>query len=134
MDIVEEVLSKYKKIAVVGFSDKPERDSLKIARYMHKQGYKVYGVNPRLDCKNVVDIKCYASLKDIPDEVEIVDIFRRPDAVVGVVEEVLKLDYKVPVIWTQIGVINEEAQKLAEDNGIIYIQDRCLYIEHQNYN
>jgi predicted CoA-binding protein len=134
MDIIEEILSKYKKIAVVGFSDNPSRDSLKIARYMHKKGYTVYGVNPRLDGKEFEGMKCYAALKDIPDMIEIVDIFRRPDAVIGVVEDVLKLDYKVPVIWAQIGVINKEAQRIAEDNGIIYIQDRCLYIEHQNYN
>ncbi|HEX2788019.1 MAG TPA: CoA-binding protein [Ignavibacteria bacterium] len=132
MDIIEDVLSKYKKIAVVGMSDNPARDSLKIARYMHKQGYTVYGVNPKLDGKVVDGMKCYSVLKDIPDTIEIVDIFRRPDAVVGVVEEVLKLDYKVPVIWTQIGVGNPEAQRIAEDNGIIYIDNRCLYIEHSN--
>jgi predicted CoA-binding protein len=134
MDIIEEALSKYKKIAVIGFSDNPMRDSLKIAKYMHKKGYTVYGVNPRLDGKTVEGMKCYGKLKDIPDMIEIVNIFRRPDAVLEVVEEILQLSYKPPVIWTQIGVINDEARRIAEDNGIIYIQDRCLYIEHQNYN
>lgn len=134
MDIIEDVLAKYKKIAVIGFSDNPLRDSYKIARYMHKQGYTVYGVNPRLDGKTVEGIKCYGILESIPDKIEIVGIFRRPDAVLGIVEDVLKMDYKPPVIWTQIGVVNDEARKLAEENGITYIDNRCLYIEHLNYN
>lgn len=134
MDIIEDVLARYKKIAVIGFSDNQLRDSFKIARYMHKQGYTVYGVNPRLDGKTVEGMKCYGSLESIPDKIEIVDIFRRPDAVLGIVEDILKMDYKPPVIWTQIGVVNDEARKLAEENGITYIDNRCLYIEHLNYN
>lgn len=134
MDIIEDVLAKYKKIAVIGFSDNQLRDSFKIARYMHKQEYTVYGVNPRLDGKTVEGMKCYGNLESIPDKIEIVDIFRRPDAVLGIVEDILKMDYKPPVIWTQIGVVNDDARKLAEENGIKYIDNRCLYIEHLNYN
>lgn len=128
----KEILEKYKKVAVIGYSDKGSRPSGRIAKYMADNGYTVYGVNPRLEGECPEGIQCYESIKDIPDEVEIVDVFRRSDAVEGLMKEVLELPYKPKVFWTQIGVFSDEARKLAEENGIEYVENKCIYVEHAN--
>lgn len=127
----KEILQKYKNIAVVGFSDNPERDSNKIAVYMKNNGYNVVGVNPKLDGRVVDGIKCYAYLSEITEKIDIVDIFRLPIAVPGIVEETMKLEKRPEVIWTQLGIIHDEARKKAEENGFIYVENKCLYIEHK---
>jgi uncharacterized protein len=127
----KEILEKYKKIAVVGFSDNRDRDSYRIAVYMQKKGYKIYGINPKLIGKNIDGIDCYKSLSDIPEKVDIINIFRVSIAVLPIVQEVLKLNYRPKVIWTQLGIFNEEAKKLAIDNGFEFVENKCLYIEHQ---
>jgi len=126
-----EILEKYKKIAVAGFSDNRDRDSHRIAFYMYRKGYKIYGVNPKLSGKNIDGIECFSTIAEIPDEVDIVNIFRVSIAILPIVKDVLKLNYKPAVIWTQLGIINTDAKKLAEDNGFIYIENKCLYIEHK---
>ena len=130
----KEILKNYNKIAVVGFSDNRDRDSYGIAYYMHKQGYKIYGVNPKLGGKNIEGIECFNTIAEIPDEVDIIDIFRVSIAVLPIVQEVLKLNYKPKVIWTQLGIFNAEAKKLAEENGFVYIENKCLFVEHQKIN
>jgi len=127
----KEILEKYKNIAVVGFSDNPDRDSNRIAFYMKNNGYNIVGINPKLEGKEIEGIKCYSHLKDVPEKINIVNIFRLPIAVPGVVEESIKLENKPEVIWTQLGIFNEAAKKLAEDNGFIFIENKCLYIEHK---
>ncbi len=127
----KEILQKYKIIAVVGFSDNPDRDSYGISDFMNKNGYKVIGVNPRLGGKTINGIVCYSALNDIPERVDIVDIFRKPEAVKGIVEEVLQMKERPAVVWAQLGITNEEAKKLAGENGIIYIEDKCIYVEHK---
>ena len=127
----KEILEKYKKIAVIGFSDNRERDSHRIAFYMHRKGYLIYGVNPKLGGKNIDGIECYNKLSEIPEEVDIVNIFRVSIAVLPIVQEVIKLNYKPKVIWTQLGIFNEEAKKLAQENGFEFIENKCLYIEQQ---
>lgn len=127
----KEILQKYKNIAVVGFSDNPERDSNKIAVYMKNNGYNVVGVNPKLDGRVVDGIKCYAYLSEITEKIDIVDIFRLPIAVPGIVQETMKLEKRPEVIWTQLGIIHDEARKKAEENGFIYVENKCLYIEHK---
>jgi len=126
----KEILEKYKRVAVIGFSDNPLRDSHSIALYLKKYGFIVYGVNPKLGGKSIEGIECYSTLADIPDEVEIIDIFRLPIAVPPIIREAMKLNSKPAVIWTQFGIINEEARKLALDNGFEYIEDRCILVEH----
>lgn len=127
----KEILEKFKTIAVVGFSDNPNRDSNRIAVYMKENGFNVIGVNPKLEGKEVEGIKCYSHLKDIPEKINIVNIFRLAIAVPGIVEETIKLKEKPEVIWTQLGIFHEEAKKLAEENGFIFIENKCLYIEHK---
>ncbi|MFA5404718.1 MAG: CoA-binding protein, partial [Ignavibacteria bacterium] len=124
------ILQKYNKIAVIGFSDNPSRDSNKIAFYMLSKGYTVYGVNPKLEGQNINGIQCFKSIKDIPEQIEIVDIFRISIAVLPIVQEILKLNYRPKVIWTQFGIINADAKMLAIENGFEYIEDKCIFIEH----
>ena len=127
----KEILKKYVKLAVVGFSDDELRDSHKIAKYMADEGYEVYGVNPKLAGKTVDGIKCFSSLSKLPEKVDIVNIFRKPGFVFDIVKEVLELEYTPKVIWTQLGIFNEKAKELALQEEIEYIENRCLYIEHR---
>lgn len=127
----KEILSKYKTIAVVGFSDSPERDSNRIAVYMKENGFNVIGINPKLEGKVIDGIKCYSHLSDVPEKINIVNIFRLAIAVPGIVEETNKLVQKPEVIWTQLGIFHDEAKKLAENNGFIFVENKCLYIEHK---
>jgi hypothetical protein len=127
----KEILEKYKTIAVVGFSDNPERDSYRIAFYMKNNGFNVIGVNPKLEGKEIDGVKCYSHLRDVPEKINIVNIFRLAIAVPGIVEEAILLNPKPEVIWTQLGILNESAKILAEENGFIFIENKCLYIEHK---
>lgn len=127
---IEEILSVNKIIAVVGFSNNRERPSNRIARYLHGNGYKVFGVNPRFDRDEIDDIICHSSLKNVPEQIDIVNIFRRSEFVFDLVNEILELDYKPKVIWTQIGVISNEAKELAVSRGIVYIENKCIMVEH----
>ncbi len=127
----KEILNQYNTIAVVGFSDNQDRDSNRIAVYMKNNGYNVIGINPKLEGKEIDGIKCYSHLRDVPEKINIVNIFRLAIAVPGIVEETLKLNPRPEVIWTQLGIFHEEAKKLAENSGIIFVENRCLYIEHK---
>ena len=119
-----------KTIAIVGLSDKIDRPSFKVAKYFLDLGYKIIPVNPNIE--NWLGIKAYADIKSIPKEIEfgIVDIFRKSEEVLGIVKEVIETDQK-PIIWMQEEIINEEAKKLAEKNGIEVTMGLCLMKEHQ---
>jgi uncharacterized protein len=132
---IEEILNKYKVIAVIGLSKEPEEDSYRVSAYLKQQGYRIIPVNPYADA--VLGEKSYPSLLDIPPElaktIEIVDIFRRPEDVVPIVEQAIKLKklYGKPmVIWMQIGIVNEQAATMASQAGFIVVMDRCLMVEH----
>ncbi|MDD5361491.1 MAG: CoA-binding protein [Ignavibacteria bacterium] len=126
-----EILNKYKTIAVVGFSDNPDRDSNAISLYMKEKGYNIIGVNPKLGGKTINGIICYSELKDIPGKVEIVNIFRKSEALPEIVNQVIALKNRPDVIWTQLGVIDSGAKKTAEDSGFEYIENKCIYVEHK---
>jgi hypothetical protein len=130
MDI-RSILKDYKTIAVVGFSDNPERDSNEVTLYMKKMGYRMYGVNPKLGGLTVKGIKCYSSLGDIDFKVDIINVFRRSEFIPGVVDEVLKMKYKPDVIWVQSGITSEKAKEKAEKNGFVYLENKCILIEHK---
>ena len=120
------ILAEYKTIAVVGLSDKWHRPSNFAAKYLKDHGYKIIPVNPGQ--KEILGEKCYPSLLDIPEKVDVVDIFRKPKDVPPIVEDAIKIGAKV--IWMQIGVINEEAAKRARDAGLEVVMNRCMKIEH----
>ena len=113
-------------VAVVGISDKPDRDSYQVAKYLLEQGYLVIPVNPMLE--TVLGQRCYPSLRDVPVRVDIVDIFRRPDAVPEIVDEAIGVGAKV--VWMQLGVVHEEAVEKAQQAGLKAVMDRCIKRDH----
>lgn len=125
---IPSILKESKTVAVVGISDKPERDSYRVAMYLKDKGYEIIPINPVID--EWSGIKSYKSLLDIPKDkkVDIVDIFRKSDAVIPIVQEALKINPRT--VWMQEGVINEEAAKLAKDNSLLVVMDRCMMKEH----
>ncbi len=123
---IRQLLETSKIIAVVGLSDKPERDSYRVAEYLQRQGYRIIPVNPTVDA--VLGEKSYASVSDIPEPVDIVDVFRRPDAVGPVVEDAIAAGARA--VWMQLGIENEEAAQAAEAAGLQVVMDRCIKIEH----
>jgi predicted CoA-binding protein len=123
----EQLLREAKTIAVVGLSDNPERTSYLIAQAMQAAGYKILPVNPKLKGP-VLGENPYASLSEIDQPVDIVNIFRRSEMVLPIVEEAVKI--KPKAIWMQQGVINEEAARLAQEHGIMVIMDRCIKVDH----
>jgi uncharacterized protein len=126
---IKEMLTPPKTIAIVGLSDKPKRPSYQVAEYLQEQGFKIIPVNPTIN--KVLGEKVYPSLSDIPKEIHIdtVDIFRKSETVLPIVEEIIKLDIK-PMIWMQEGVISPEGQKLAQENGMSVIMNFCIKKEH----
>ncbi len=125
-----EILRNSKTIAVVGISDKPGRDSSLIAQFLKSKGYIVVGVNPVMMKYN--DIPIYKSLKEIPFEVDIVDIFRRSDLVEEVVDEAIEI--KAKTVWMQLGVVNHSAAKKAENAGLKVVMDHCIAVEYRKCN
>lgn len=120
------ILKEDKTIAVVGLSNKWHRPSYFAAKYLKEHGYRIIPVNPGND--EILGEKCYASLLDIPEPVDVVDIFRRPKDVPPIVDEAIKIGAKV--VWMQLGVINEEAAEKARNAGLEVVMDRCMKIEH----
>ncbi len=115
-----------KKVAVVGLSSEPSRASYGVAKYMQGRGYQVIPVNPKE--AEILGEKAYPSLSDLPEPPDVVDVFRRPEHVAGLVDEAIAAGAKA--IWLQLGVIDEKAAQKARDAGLIVVMDRCLKIEH----
>ncbi len=124
-----QILQQNRTIAMVGLSANPFRPSHYAAIYMIAEGYNIIPVNPRE--KEILGRKCYASLLDIPEKVEIVDIFRDPASVPPIVEEAIQIGAKV--IWMQLGVINEAAAARAKAAGLQVVMDACVKIEHARF-
>ena len=126
---IQDILKKNTVIAVVGLSPKPERPSNQVAQYMLATGYQIIPVNP--GHRQILNQPCYPDLLSVPGDIDIVNIFRRSEQVLPVVQEAIKK--KAKVIWMQEGIINEEAAKLATEQGLLVIMDRCIKIDHQQY-
>jgi predicted CoA-binding protein len=126
---IGEILSKSKVIAVVGLSDKGERASYRVASYLLEQGYTIIPVNPKIS--QWKGIPAYASLSQVRETVDIIDIFRKSEFVSDIVDEAITLG--ASVIWMQLGVADEEAAKKARNAGLTVVMDRCLKIEHQEW-
>jgi hypothetical protein len=122
-----EILRKYRTIAVVGLSSDETRESLGVAAYMQAAGYRIVPVNPAET--EVLGEKAYPTVASIPSTVEIVDVFRRPEALPGVVDDAIAAGAKV--IWMQEGIVNEEAAATARAAGLEVVMDRCIRSEHR---
>ena len=135
---IQEIL-KYRVIAVVGLSNKPEKDSHRVSTYLQQKGYRIVPVNPTV--REVLNEKSYRSLLDIPLElqktIEVVVVFRRSEDVPPIVDKVIQLksaNGKPYVVWMQLGIVNEQAAEKARQAGIIVVMDKCLMIEHLKFN
>jgi len=126
-DSIAELLKRAKTIAVVGLSDSPLRPSHGVAAYMQSHGYRIIPVNPHIE--SALGEKAFASLNEVPDKIDIVNIFRRPQFVEEVVDQAIQL--KVPAIWMQEEVIHERAGEKARQAGIFVVMDRCILQEHR---
>jgi len=126
---IKEVLENAKTIAVVGLASSPLRPSYGVSAYMQQQGYRIITVNPTIS--DALGEKAYASLRDTPKDIkiDIVDVFRRPDAVPDVVDEVLELN--LPMLWLQETVVHEAAAEKARKAGVFVVMDKCILKEHR---
>ena len=125
-DRITELLQSAKIIAVVGLTDTPVRPSYGVSHYMQSQGYRIIPVNPNIE--EWMGERAYQSLLDVPEKIDIVNVFRRSDAVPEVVDQTIQI--KAPVIWMQEGVIHREAAEKARQAGIFVVMDRCILKEH----
>ncbi len=127
MKTIEEIIRQAKTIAVVGLSPNPERASYEVASYLKSQGYRIIPVNPTV--AEVLGEVSYPDLKSIPGPVDVVDIFRRAEDVLPIVEQAI--DIKAKAVWMQLGIVNEPAAERARQAGLGVVMDRCLMVEHR---
>lgn len=125
------ILKRTRVVAVVGLSANPVRPSYFVARYLQLRGMRVIGVNPGLAGQKLFGETAHADLKSIPDDVDMVDIFRRSDAVGPIVDEALARWPNLQTVWMQIGVENEDAAAIAQARSVDVVQNRCPKIEYQ---
>ena len=129
MAAIPEILSRSRVIAVVGLSSKKFRPSYGVAEYLQRQGYRVLPVNPNET--EILGEKAYARLEDIPEKVDIVDIFRRSELVMPVVESAIAIG--AGAVWMQEDVVDEQAAQKARDAGLDVVMDRCILKEHRRH-
>ncbi|MFD2616700.1 CoA-binding protein [Terrilactibacillus laevilacticus] len=126
---IKEILSRSKRIAVVGLSDKPNRTSYQVANYMRQAGYTIIPVNPTVD--EVFGIKAVPTLKDVDGSIDIVNVFRRSDALLEVAKETV--DVQAKVFWAQLGLYHQEAESYLAKHHIPTIMNQCIKVAHQHY-
>jgi uncharacterized protein len=129
-DYIRDILRSVRVIALVGASDNIVRPSYFVLKYLLDKGYKIIPVNPGLAGKDILEQKIYASLADIPEPLDMVDIFRNSQAAAKIVDEALALLQKPKVIWMQLGVRNDEAAQRAEAQGVKVVMNRCPKMEY----
>ncbi len=128
---ISQLLKTASTIAIVGLSPKDHRPSNMVCRYLISAGYTVYPINPGQD--EVLGMKCYPALRALPFAIDIINIFRKSEEVLPIVEEALTLHPQPKAIWMQQGISNEEAAGLARNKGILVVMDRCIKIDHENF-
>jgi predicted CoA-binding protein len=126
-DVVTGILRGAKTIAVVGLSSNPMRASNEVAAYLKAVGYRIIPVNPHET--EVLGEKAYARLEDVPEAVDIVDVFRRSEVLPGVADSAVKIGAKV--LWLQLGIENSEAAEMGRKAGLVVVENACLLVEHK---
>ena len=131
MNDIKDILSKYKKIAMIGVSNDLTKPSTIVMKYMQKYGYKIYPVNPKAKGQKILGERVYEKITEIKDTIDIVDVFRPSKEVPAIAKDTIKIGAKV--LWLQLGIKSEEAKKLMEKNNIRYIENKCTKMEYQSY-
>lgn len=133
MDLIPEILDNSHTIAVIGMKDNEHEDAYRIPHYMSTKGYKIYPVNPGKVGKIVLGEPFAASVADLKEKIDLVDIFRRPEYLPAHVKEILQMNPLPKYVWFQLGIVNNEAAEELEKAGIKVVQDHCLLVEHKKY-
>ena len=131
MSEIKDILLKYKSIAMVGVSKDPKKTSTIVMKYMQDYGFKVYPVNPSAKGEKILGEEVYSSITEINKNVDIVDVFRPSREVYGIAEDAVKIGAKV--LWLQLGIRDQNAKKLVEENKMEYIENKCTKMEYQKY-
>lgn len=126
-DEIKKILTQSKTVAIVGLSDDHEKDSNKVAKYLIDNGYNVIPVNPSK--KEILGLVSYPDLKSLPESPDIVDIFRKPEAIPAIVDEAIEIGAKV--VWMQLGLSNNAAAQKAREAGLLVVQSKCMMQEHR---
>ena len=124
---INQILREVKTIALVGASSNPEKDSYKVMKFLLEKKYEVYPVNPNEKGNSILGQYCYADLQSIEFPIDMVEIFRKSEEVLGIAEEAINIGSKV--LWTQLGIIDKEAFKMAKNEGLKVVMNRCPKIE-----
>ena len=131
MSEIKDILSKYKSIAMVGVSKDLKKTSTIVMKYMQNYGFKVYPVNPSAKGEKILGEEVFANITDINKNIDIVDVFRPSREAYGIAEDAIKIGAKV--LWLQLGIRDEKAKKLVEENKMKYIENKCTKMEYQKY-
>ena len=131
MSSIKEILTKYKKIAMVGVSNDPTKASTIVMKYMQKYGFKVYPINPKAQGQKILGEEVSGKITDIKDSIDIVNVFRPSKEVLDIAHDTVNI--KAKVLWLQLGIRNEEAKKLVEEKKIEYIENKCTKMEYQKH-
>ena len=131
MSSIKEILTKYKKIAMVGVSNDPTKASTIVMKYMQKYGFKVYPINPKAQGQKILGEEVRGKITDIKDSIDIVNVFRPSKEVLDIAHDTVNI--KAKVLWLQLGIRNEEAKKLVEEKKIEYIENKCTKMEYQKH-
>ena len=128
---VREILTTSPTVAVLGIHEEPEKAAFYVPEYLHDEGYKIIGVNPQYAGRELFGQPVRATLAEIGEPVDLVDVFRRPDAIPAHVEDILAMKPRPKVVWFQLGIKNDDAARVLEAAGITVIQNRCTLADHQ---
>ena len=127
MSVEREILTRFPTIVVVGLSADPTRPSYRVSAYMQRQGYRIIPINPSE--REVLGERCFPDLASVPEPVEFVNVFRRADFCSQVAREAVAAGARA--LWLQLGIVSPEARRIAEAAGLLYIEDRCMMVEHR---
>ncbi|MBX3154821.1 MAG: CoA-binding protein [Deltaproteobacteria bacterium] len=128
---VRAILESSPTIAILGINDAPEKAAFYVPEYLHDAGYRVIGVNPKLAGREMFGERVRATLAELDEPIDMIDVFRRPELIPAHVPEILAMSPRPRTVWFQLGIRNDEAARALEAEGLVVVQDRCTLAEHQ---